>query len=110
MTEEIIAAILQRLERIENLLERMDGDIRSDDTWKAAFTVRWDQLMKEHEKIKEHVKENWERLNVLEEAPTRKKAQLWDTVTGRVLVIAGTAIAAAVITHLPEIIKLFLGE
>jgi phosphoglycerate-specific signal transduction histidine kinase len=27
MTEEIIAAILQRLERIENLLERMDGII-----------------------------------------------------------------------------------
>ncbi|MDR2245277.1 MAG: hypothetical protein LBE17_01175 [Treponema sp.] len=63
MTEhdENTAAILQRLEKIENLLERMDREIHKDETWKAAFGVKWDQLMKEHIKIQEHVKENWGR-------------------------------------------------
>ncbi|MDR1909654.1 MAG: hypothetical protein LBQ35_07055 [Spirochaetaceae bacterium] len=106
---ENIIAILQRLDKIEALLERIDREGRNDETWKAAFTVKWDQLMLEHSKNKEHIKENWERLNRLEDEPVKKKARLWDTVTGRVLVITGTAAAAAVITHLPAIVKLFLG-
>jgi hypothetical protein len=107
---ENIIAILQRLDKIEALLERMDREDRNDETWKAAFMVKWDHLVLEHSKNKEHIKENWERLNLLEAEPVKKKARLWDTVTGRVFVIAGTAVAAAVITHLPAIIKLFLGE
>jgi hypothetical protein len=110
MTEhdENTAAILQRLEKIEKLLERMDREIHKDETWKAAFEVKWDQLIKEHIKIQEHVKENWERINELEKAPLKKKAQLWDSTTGKIITLAATAIATAILTHMPSIIKLFL--
>jgi hypothetical protein len=65
--------------------------------------------MKEHVKIQEHVKENWERLNSLEHRPTLEKARMWDTVTGRAIMIIGTAIGTALLTHMPAVIKLFLG-
>jgi hypothetical protein len=107
--DENIVAILQRLEKIEVLLERMDRDSRSDETWKAAFTVKWDKLMEEHKKIQEHVKENWERINKLVAAPVETKAHLWDTAKGQTLMLIGVAIGSAIITHLPSIIKLFLG-
>jgi uncharacterized membrane protein YcjF (UPF0283 family) len=108
--DENIIAILHRLEKIEVLLERIDRENRSEEIRKAAFDVKWEQLMKEHLKIQEHVKENWERLNRLEDEPIKKKAQLWDTVTGRTLMLAGTAILTAIITHVPAIIKLFLDK
>jgi predicted RNase H-like nuclease (RuvC/YqgF family) len=106
---ENIIAILQRLEKIEALLERMDRENRKEEARNAAFEVKWEQLMKEHTKIQEHVKENWERINSLEQKPARDKALLWDTVTGRVLVITGTALATAILTHIPGIVKLLLG-
>jgi hypothetical protein len=102
-------AILQRLERIEKLLERMEEESRNEAARKAAFDVRWDQLMKEHVKIQEHVKENWERLNKLEQKPTVEKARMWDTFTGRAIMLVGTAIGTAIVTQMPAIIKLFLG-
>jgi ferric-dicitrate binding protein FerR (iron transport regulator) len=110
MTEhdENIAAILQRLGKIEELLERMDSDNRAEEARKAAFDVKWDQLMKEHVKIQEHVKENWERLNDLEQKPAQEKARMWDTFTGRAVMLIGTAIGTAILTHMPAIIKLFL--
>jgi predicted nuclease with TOPRIM domain len=101
-------AILQRLEKIEALLERIDRESRNEEARKAAFDVRWDQLMKEHLKMQEHVKENWERLNLLEQEPIRKKARMWDTVTGRAIILIGTAIATAVLTHIPAILKILL--
>jgi hypothetical protein len=107
--DENIAAILQRLEKIEALLERMDRENRNDEKWKAAFDVKWDQLMKEHVKIQEHVKENWERLNRLEAAPAAEKAGKWDTFTGRAVMLVTTAIGTAILTHIPAILKLFLG-
>jgi hypothetical protein len=107
--DENIMAILQRLGKIEELLERMDQENRNDDVWKAAFDVKWDQLIKEHVKIQEHVKENWERLNRLEQAPIAGKARMWDTFTGRAIMLIGTAIGTAILTHMPAIIKLFLG-
>jgi hypothetical protein len=106
--DENITAILQRLDKIEALLERMDRESRSDEKWKAAFDVKWDQLVKEHVKIQEHVKENWERLNKLEQAPLAGKARMWDTLTGRAIMLIGTAIGTAVLTHIPAILKLFL--
>jgi uncharacterized membrane protein YcjF (UPF0283 family) len=105
---ENIVAILQRLEKIEALLERMDRESRNEEARKAAFDVKWEQLMKEHTKMQEHIKENWERLNLLEQEPMRKKAKMWDTVAGRAAILIGTAIATAVLTHIPEIVKLFL--
>jgi hypothetical protein len=110
MTEydENIAAILQRLGKIEELLERMDRESRSEEARRAAFDVKWDQLMKEHVKIQEHVKENWERLNRLEQAPLVGKARMWDTFTGRAVMLIGTAIGTAILTHIPAIVKLFL--
>ena len=105
---ENVMAILKRLDKIESILERIDKESRKDDIWKAAFDVKWDQLMKEHVKIQEHVKENWERINRLEDAPVNQKAQLWDTFTGRAIVLIGTAIGTAVLTQLPSILKLFL--
>jgi hypothetical protein len=107
--DENIAAILQRLEKIEVLLERMDRENRSDEARKAAFDVKWEQLMKEHIKIQEHVKENWERLNHLEQAPAKEKAQTWDTVKGRAIMLIATAAGTAILTHMPAIIKLLLG-
>jgi hypothetical protein len=107
--DENIAAILQRLEKIEALLERMDRENRSDEARKAAFDVKWEQLMKEHIKIQEHVKENWERLNRLEQAPAKEKAQTWDTVKGRAIMLIATAVGTAILTHMPAIIKLLLG-
>jgi hypothetical protein len=106
---EDIAAILQRLEKIEALLERMDRENRSDEARKAAFDVKWEQLMKEHIKIQEHVKENWERLNRLEQAPAKEKARTWDTVKGRAAMLIATAVGTAILTHMPAIIKLLLG-
>ncbi|MDR0721071.1 MAG: hypothetical protein LBF78_15680 [Treponema sp.] len=106
---ENIMAILQRLQKIETLLERMDEESRKEAARKAAFDVRWEQLMREHIKIQEHVKENWERLNKLEQTPTVKKALMWDTFTGRAIMIIGTAIGTALLTHIPAVIKLFLG-
>jgi hypothetical protein len=110
MTEhdENTAAILQRLEKIEELLERMDRENRAEEARKAAFDVRWDQLMKEHTKMQEHVKENWERLNYLEKAPLEGKARLWDTFIGRAVMLIGTAIGGAVLTQIPVILKMFL--
>jgi ferric-dicitrate binding protein FerR (iron transport regulator) len=105
---ENIIAILQRLEKIEALLERMDKENRSEEIRNAAFEVRWNQLMKEHIKIQEHVKENWERLNRLEQEPAQKKAKLWDTFTGRAIMLIATALATAILTHIPAILKLFL--
>jgi hypothetical protein len=102
-------AILQRLEKIEELLERMDRESRNEEARRAAFDVRWDQLMKEHIKIQEHVKENWGRLNSLEQKPYREKARMWDTFTGRAIMLIGTAIGTAILTQMPAIIKLFLG-
>jgi hypothetical protein len=106
---ENILAILQRLGKIEGLLERMDRESRNEEARRAAFDVKWEQLMKEHVKIQEHVKENWERINLLQKEPLLKKARMWDTFTGRMLVLAGTAIGTAIITQMPAIIKLFLG-
>jgi uncharacterized membrane protein YcjF (UPF0283 family) len=106
---ETIAAISQRLEKIEALLERMDRDNRKEEARNAAFDVKWEQLMKGHVKIQEHVKENWERINRLEQKPARDKARLWDTFTGRALVLIGTAVGTAVITQIPTIVKLLLG-
>jgi hypothetical protein len=74
-------AILQRLEKIEALLERMDRESRTEEARKAAFDVKWEQFMKEHVKIQEHVKEKWERLNRMEQAPLAEKARMWDTFT-----------------------------
>jgi hypothetical protein len=108
--DENIAAILQRLEKIEALLERMDQEDRRDEVWKSTFNVKWEQFKNEHVKMQEHVKENWERLNRLEQEPAQKKAQLWDSVTGKVLALTVTAIATAVLTHLPAIIKLLVKE
>jgi uncharacterized membrane protein YcjF (UPF0283 family) len=105
---EDIRAILHRLEKIEALLERMDRESRNEEARKAAFDVKWEQLMKEHLKMQEHIKENWERLNLLEQEPLRKKAKMWDTVAGRAAILLGTAIGTAVLTHIPEIVKLFL--
>jgi uncharacterized membrane protein YcjF (UPF0283 family) len=102
-------AILQRLDKIEALLERMNLESRKEEARKAAFDVRWEQLMKEHSKMQEHVKENWERLNILEQEPMRKKAKMWDTVAGRATILIGTAIATAIVTHIPTILKIFLG-
>jgi ferric-dicitrate binding protein FerR (iron transport regulator) len=101
-------AILQRLDKIEALLERMNLESRKEEARKAAFDVRWEQLMKEHLKMQEHVKENWERLNRLEQEPTQKKAKMWDSVTGRAVMLIGTAIATAILTHIPAILKFFL--
>jgi hypothetical protein len=84
---ENILAILRRLEKIEELLERMDRESRSEEARKAAFDVKWDQLMKEHVKIQEHVKENWERLNRFEQAPAAEKARMWKTFTGRAVML-----------------------
>jgi hypothetical protein len=110
MTEhdENITAVLQRLEKIEALLERMDRENRNEEARRAAFDVKWDQLMREHIKIQEHVKENWERLNKLEQAPAAEKARMWDTFTGRAIMLIGTAIGTAILTHMPAILKLFL--
>lgn len=108
--DENIAAILQRLEKIEALLERMDRESRSEEARRAAFDVKWEQLMREHVKIQEHVKENWGRINRMEQAPLAEKARIWDTVKGRVIILIGTAVGGAVITRIPEILKLFLGE
>jgi preprotein translocase subunit Sss1 len=105
---ENIIAILQRLEKIEILLERMDRESRNEEARKAAFDVKWDQLMKEHIKIQEHVKENWERINRLEQKPSLEKAHMWDTFTGRVIMLIGTAIGTAILTHIPAILKLLL--
>jgi hypothetical protein len=105
---ENIAAILQRLEKIEALLERMDRESRNEEARKAAFDVKWDVLMKEHTKVQEHVKENWERINRLEDMPVNQKAQRWDTFTGRAVMLISTAIGTAIITQMPAIIKLFL--
>jgi ABC-type phosphate transport system auxiliary subunit len=102
-------AILQRLEKIEQLLERMDRESRQEEARRAAFDVKWDQLMREHAKLQEHVKENWERLNRLEQEPAREKALMWDTFTGRAIMLIATAIGTAIITQMPAIIKLFLG-
>jgi hypothetical protein len=107
---ENILAILQRLEKIEQLLERMDRENRADEVRKAAFDVKWEQLIREHFKLQEHVKENWERLNILTQEKIREKAKMWDTVTGRVLMLIITAIGTAVITQMPAILRLFLGE
>ncbi|MDR3122235.1 MAG: hypothetical protein LBU16_00445 [Treponema sp.] len=106
---ENILAILQRLEKIEELLERMDRESRAEEARKAAFDVKWEQLMREHIKIQEHVKENWERLNILEQEPVRKKAKMWDTVTGRAIMLIGTAVATAILTQLPAILNILLG-
>jgi hypothetical protein len=65
--------------------------------------------MKEHIKIQEHVKENWERLNRLEQEPAQKKARMWDTFTGRAIMLISTAIGTAILTHMPAIVKMFLG-
>jgi hypothetical protein len=110
MTEhdENIEAILQRLGKIEELLERMDRDNRREEARRAAFDVKWEQLMKEHVKIQEHVKENWERLNTLELKPEQEKARMWDTFTGRAVMLIGTAVGTVILTHMPAIIKLFL--
>jgi uncharacterized membrane protein YcjF (UPF0283 family) len=104
---ETIAAILQRLEKIEALLERMDRDNRKEEARNAAFDVKWEQLMKEHVMVmvsptRSALKENWERINRLEQKPARDKAQLWDTFTGRALVLIGTAVGTAVITQIPS--------
>jgi ABC-type phosphate transport system auxiliary subunit len=107
--KENILSILQRLERIEHLLERIDRENRADEARAAAFDVKWEQLMREHIKLQEHVKENWERLNGLAQEKTREKAKMWDTVTGRVLMIIVTAIGTAAITQMPAILHLFLG-
>jgi hypothetical protein len=64
--------------------------------------------MKEHIKNQEHIKENWERLNKLEQAPMKKKALMWDTFTGRAIMLIGTAIGGAVLTQIPAILRLFL--
>jgi hypothetical protein len=106
---ENILAILQRLNTIEELLHRMDQERRNEAASNAAFDVRWEQLIKEHVKIQEHVKENWERLNRLEQLPSMEKARMWDTFKGRALVLVGTAIGTAIVTQMPAIIKLFLG-
>jgi ferric-dicitrate binding protein FerR (iron transport regulator) len=106
---EDLAAILQRLDKIEALLERMDQENRKEDARQAAFNVRWEQLMKEHVKIQEHVKENWERLNKLEQEPAKEKARTWDTVKGRAAMLIATAAGTAILTHIPAIIKLLLG-
>jgi hypothetical protein len=105
---ENILAILQRLEKIEQLLERMDRESRNEEVRKAAFDVKWEQLMREHMKLQEHVKENWERLNRLEQEPAQEKARMWDTFTGRAIMLIATAIGTAIITQMPAIIKLFL--
>jgi ferric-dicitrate binding protein FerR (iron transport regulator) len=102
-------AIIQRLDKIEALLERINLENSKEAARKAAFEVRWEQLMKEHTKMQEHVKENWERLNRLEQEPTQKKAKMWDTVTGRAIMLIGTAIGTAVLTHIPEIAQFILG-
>jgi primosomal protein N' len=107
---ENILAILQRLDKIEALLERMDKENRSDEARKAAFDVKWEQLMKEHSKMQEHIKENWEQINDLKREPEKKKAWLWDTVTGRVFTIVGTVLVTAILTHLPALLKLFITE
>jgi uncharacterized membrane protein YcjF (UPF0283 family) len=106
---ENIMAILHRLEKIEALLERIDQESRNETARKAAFDVKWEQLMKEHLKMQEHIKENWERLNILEQEPMRKKAKMWDTVAGRAAILLGTAIGTAVLTHIPTILKILLG-
>jgi hypothetical protein len=106
---ENIIAILQRLEKIEDLLQRIDRENRNEEARQAAFDVRWDQLLKEHIKIQKHVKENWERLNLLEQEPTRKKAKMWDTFTGRAIMLIATAIGTAIITQMPAILKILLG-
>jgi hypothetical protein len=105
---ENIMAILQRLEKIEALLERMDTESRHESARSAAFDVKWDQLMREHIKNTEHIKENWERINKLEQKPTMEKARMWDTFTGRAFLLIGTAIGTAILTQMPAIIKLFL--
>jgi hypothetical protein len=106
---ENIIAILQRLEKIEALLELINLENRKEEARKAAFDVRWEQLMKEHLKMQEHIKENWERLNLLEQEPMRRKAKMWDTVAGRAVILIGTAIATAILTHIPAILKILLG-
>ena len=106
--KENILAILQRLEKIEELLSRMDRESRREEARRAAFDVKWEQLLKEHIKIQEHVKENWERLNHLELEPSREKARMWDTFTGRAIMLIGTAIGGAVLTQIPAILRLFL--
>jgi hypothetical protein len=106
--DENIMAVLQRLEKIEELLERMDRENRRDEARAAAFDVKWDQLMKEHIKIQEHVKENWERINKLEQEPAQKKARMWDTFTGRAVMLIGTAAGTVILTRIPAIIKLIL--
>jgi uncharacterized membrane protein YcjF (UPF0283 family) len=110
MTEydENVAAILQRLEKIEELLERMDRESRGEEARRAAFDVKWGQLMKEHAKMQERVKENCERLNRMEQEPARKKARMWDTFTGRALMLIATAVGTAIVTHIPTILKLFM--
>ena len=110
MTEESenSVAILQRLEKIEALLERMDREIRAEEARKAAFDVKWDQLMKEHIKNQEHIKENWQRLNKLEQRPVQEKALMWDTFKGRAIMLTGTAVGGAVLTQIPAILKLLL--
>jgi hypothetical protein len=105
---EIDMTIFQRLERIEAILERINKEIRKDDIWKAAFDVKWEQLMKEHVKIQEHVKENWERINRLEQEPIQAKAKMWDTVTGRIIIIITTIIGTTVLNQISTILKLFL--
>jgi hemerythrin-like domain-containing protein len=109
MTEhdENMTAVLSRLEKIEKILERIEAEDKKDAIQQAEFTVRWEHLMKEHNKIQEHVKENWERLNRLEYRPTRDKAQMWDTMVGKVFMLAITAIATAALTHIPTIIGWF---
>ncbi|MDR0586035.1 MAG: hypothetical protein LBG26_02225 [Treponema sp.] len=41
---ENIMAILQRLEKIEVLLERIDREVRAEEARKAAFDVKWISL------------------------------------------------------------------
>jgi ABC-type phosphate transport system auxiliary subunit len=105
---ESIIAILQRLEKTEKTLERIDLEHRKDDIKEAAFDVRWDHLAKEYKITQAQVIKIIERLDSLESAPIKTKAQLWNTVTGRVIMIMGTAIGTILIAKISAIIKLLL--
>jgi hypothetical protein len=104
---ENILAVLQRLERIEGLLERMDRESRSEEARKAAFDVKRGQLMKEHGKIQEDIKAIQKRLIMLEYEPARKKALLWETYLKVRSIIIGVIIVIVTIFGMTSITKLF---
>jgi hypothetical protein len=107
-TNEDLLAVVHRLDKIEKILERMEQENKSSAIQDAEFRVRWEQMQKEHAKNTEHIKENWERINLLVSAPTARKATLWDTAVGKIAVVVLTAITASALARLPDIISLLL--